>query len=296
MFAKTTLCAIVVAVAALRLRRDMSDMLTYALAVRHRFGLPKAIGFAIGMRLGFMDAFPGTNLDGFVSFDGGYEKTSPSDKLGIVFFPGALVNPIAYAPLLRLVLAKLRRKDVAIICASYPCLRNPVVFPPSKRAALLQRHKNIKTWVVAGHSMGAGSYGAAAFVSDLRSNRKKGDSSPNVNGLIMLAGTITGNEVNLHNERDLSVLAILASEDTIVPPEGSSEAGTPVRQGIDEKCPRSTTRTLVINGGNHAGFGHYGPQRFPFPDGERTITLDEQQEITATHIASFLDNACRKVD
>ena len=38
--------------------------------------------------------------------------------------------------------------------------------------------------------------------------------------------------------------------------------------------------TAVIQGGNHAGFGHYGVQRFPRADGQRGITREEQQEQT----------------
>lgn len=38
----------------------------------------------------------------------------------------------------------------------------------------------------------------------------------------------------------------------------------------------------MIEGGNHAGFGDYGPQQ---GDGEATISADEQQEIAADAVA-----------
>ena len=142
--------------------------------------------------------------------------------------------------------------------------------------------------------MGAGSYGAAGFVSWLREKKKKQKKDlPTVGGLAMLAGTIAGKAVtgkgvvDLSDADDLEVVAVLAREDTIVPPDGLSEAGTPVRDGINGRCP-PCTETFVIEGGNHAGFGHYGPQTFPFNDGDRTIPLEEQQEIAATKVAALV--------
>ena len=43
-----------------------------------------------------------------------------------------------------------------------------------------------------------------------------------------------------------------------------------------------------IKGGNHAGVAHYGPQLFPVIDGERTIPLEKQQELTASAAADFI--------
>ena len=33
----------------------------------------------------------------------------------------------------------------------------------------------------------------------------------------------------------------------------------------------------MIEGGNHCGFAHYGPQSWPAKDAPRDITLEEQQ-------------------
>ena len=54
-------------------------------------------------------------------------------------------------------------------------------------------------------------------------------------------------------------------------------------------CSTPDKISLVqIKGGNHAGFGHYGPQNFPYADGERQISLDEQQAFVVTHTVKFL--------
>jgi len=280
-------------VAFLVLYGDIIGMIQYALAVRKKFGFFKAILFAIVMRFGWMSAFPGTSLDGFVSFKGGYEfvpSIETKHSVGILFFPGATVDPIAYAPLLRQISTE-TNSAVTLVCAKYP-FRNPVVFSKQKGLELMKRHQSVKTWIIAGHSMGAGSYGAAGFVWWLK--KQQNDIDISVDGLVMMAGTITGDEVDLSKEKNLYVLAILASEDTIVPPEGNSETGQPVRKGIDEKCPKRNTQTLIIKGGNHAGFGDYGPQRFPYPDGERTISLREQQDITVKHVASLTNKISKR--
>jgi hypothetical protein len=41
----------------------------------------------------------------------------------------------------------------------------------------------------------------------------------------------------------------------------------------------------IIKGGNHAGFGNYGPQK---GDGKRTISREEQWRITANLINDFI--------
>ena len=51
---------------------------------------------------------------------------------------------------------------------------------------------------------------------------------------------------------------------------------------------RVSVKTIKIEGGNHAGFAHYGPQLYPRPDGELLIPLDEMQSIAAEETAQFL--------
>ena len=44
-------------------------------------------------------------------------------------------------------------------------------------------------------------------------------------------------------------------------------------------------------GGNHAGFGDYGIQAY---DGERTISLEDQQSQTARHLVAFLKSVRKR--
>ena len=109
-----------------------------------------------------------------------------------------------------------------------------------------------------------------------------------VRGLAMLGASpmAWGRDTDLSARRGLEVLNVMASEDEICSPK----KGAVLRYGgglVEEqfkKLPKSTRR-VVIKGGNHAGFGDYGIQAY---DGERTISLEDQQAQVARHLASFL--------
>lgn len=52
----------------------------------------------------------------------------------------------------------------------------------------------------------------------------------------------------------------------------------------------SVVTVAKVQGGNHAGVAYYGPQTFPIRDGQRDISLETQQDLTAVAIAEFLRN------
>jgi len=270
-------------IAILLSHRNFFDMIRYVLAVRSKLGMMKAVVFAVMLRLNFM---PSHSLQGVIDqneisfFKGGYEYCQNS-SIGVLFFPGALVDPIAYAPLLRLIS---HETNSHVVCLKLP-FRNPVTFPREEAFQLLMnRNSSIKSWIIAGHSMGSGIYGAAGLVAWAK---KKYGASCNIHGLVMLAGAMSGSDVNLSDDLNLESLVILGSEDTIVPPLGNSEIGTPVKASIKEKLPRQT-KLVILQGANHAGFGNYGPQKFPYKDGLRTISIDEQQKLSTQHIKEMI--------
>lgn len=301
---------------------QLIDMIRYAFAVRSRFGFSKALVIATKMRSNFMPLRI-ENVDALLpwkeemkAFRGGYEYVGSKvaqknnnnmmmmnePKVGILFFPGALVDPLAYAPFLYRLSqeAATVQNPLLVCCVKYP-FRNPVLFPYGIISKILKkRHANVRSWIFMGHSMGAGSFGAAGIVGWL-TNTTSATQQENlikqifeknkqtVNGLVMLAGTITGGSLDLSKGlKDFQVLVVLGSEDTITPPNGNSEAGRPVQEGIQRKLPKHSTKLVILRGANHAGFGHYGPQRFPFPDGERKVTLEKQQTLTIHHIRKLI--------
>ena len=110
-----------------------------------------------------------------------------------------------------------------------------------------------------------------------------------VRGLAMLGAvpiTNFGPLIDLSARRDLEVLSLLASEDEICSPKKGAvlRYGGGLVEDMFKMLPKNTRR-VVIKGGNHAGFGDYGIQAY---DGERTISLEDQQDQTTKHLVQFL--------
>ena len=189
-------------------------------------------------------------------------------------YTGAAVEAAAYAPLCR----RVAEEAKATVVLARPPLRFAITTPSFRK--LTARHPGIKTWAVGGHSHGGGTLGAM-LVAD--------EASPEeVRGLAMLGASpmAWGRDTDLSSRRDLLVLNVMASEDEICSPK----KGAVLRYGgglVEEqfkKLPKSTRR-VVIKGGNHAGFGDYGIQAY---DGERTISLEDQQSQVAKYLVAFL--------
>jgi len=222
------------------------------------------------------------------------DTTATAPTVGILFFPGGLIESIAYSPLLE---GLSNDTDTLVILARCPFRLAPL-WTLDMSLNVMKRYPSVQTWILGGHSLGAGTFGAAGMVVKLRSsgieNNGTSDStkqhSISVSGLFMLGGNIIGDEIDLSKEEEhLECLAILASEDMITAPKGkNAHDGVPVMDGIIGKCPKKSTTVAIIQGGNHAGFGHYGPQTYPVPDGERTISHEEQQNETIRHLASYI--------
>ena len=110
-----------------------------------------------------------------------------------------------------------------------------------------------------------------------------------VRGLAMLGAVPIinfGPIVDLSARRDLEVLNLLATEDDIASPKKGAvlKYGGGLVEDMFKMLPKSTRR-VVIKGGNHAGFGDYGIQAY---DGERTISLEDQQDQVTKHLVAFL--------
>jgi len=80
---------------------------------------------------------------------------------------------------------------------------------------------------------------------------------------------------------DLTVVSVYASED------GVAEVDSVL---ASEPLLPDDTRWVLIEGGNHAGFGWYGPQS---GDNPRTISLESQQEQVISATAELLAAACQ---
>jgi pimeloyl-ACP methyl ester carboxylesterase len=186
-----------------------------------------------------------------VQHEGGVWRFMPAGDAspttpGLLFFPGALVDPIAYAPLAR-----------AAAAAGYPAF---VVKLPRRGAfggaedpelwarvrAVLHEPRTPRRWVAAGHSRGG------VVASQLAHGRPEGFVA------LVLIGT--------SHPRDLDLSALPVPVTKIV----GTHDGLASRAEVEENAlllPPST-RWVWIDGGNHSQFGWYG-----FQPGDRRATI-----------------------
>ena len=191
--------------------------------------------------------------------------TRVSNTHGVAYIPGALVNHLAYAPLCREI-ARLSKLPVLLLKVT---LRFATLGKGSIASALKTHATTaqVTSWVLGGHSLGGQ---AASQLADL----------PSIMA-IFLHASYPGASL-----KKLPVLQVLAEHDGLMKvkalymPKGIEKA-----KGL--YMPAAAV-VHVIAGGNHAGFGFYGPQKFPCADGERTISLAEQQLQVARTTADWL--------
>lgn len=181
---------------------------------------------------------------------------------GIVFYPGGLVEREAYVELL----APLAADGIPVALLRVPA--DLAVLAPNRARLVLdgERGGAAESWSIAGHSLGGAM--AARFVA-----RRSGEYE-SVRGLIMLAAYPARSDTLA--DSDVPVLSIWASEDGLATPEDLADTR--------DLLPPDA-RVEVIAGGNHAGFGTYGPQD---GDGNPLITRAEQHRRTRELIREFL--------
>lgn len=184
------------------------------------------------------------------------------DKTPLLFFPGAMVAPAAYAPLAR---ALALRGHVVVIAA----LPMRGAFGGGEDTAFLHRTHDMATrhgprWVVAGHSKGGKI--AALYARTF----------PDSVAALALVGTSHPRDISLA-DASYPVVQLLADRD----PLASLERADRNRHNL----PVSTSR-IVVPGGNHSQFGDYG-----FQPGDRTarITRTAQRTVVVETLAQALD-------
>ena len=190
--------------------------------------------------------------DNYILFD----PEAPS-KGTIFFFPGALVDPIAYAPLC----SELATHNYKTIIVKMPFRMAMLGYNQIKKDKLLKNNSN---YTLIGHSQGGKM--AAQFVNE---------NPQTINNLILL-GTTHPRDFDLSN-KSINVLKIYGEKDGV--------ASKDKIIANKSKLPNYTTYH-EIKGGNHSQFGYYGYQ---FGDDEAEISRQKQQQETVTTILEFLN-------
>lgn len=165
--------------------------------------------------------------------------------IAVIFYPGAKVEAEAYLPLLD----RIRQTGVTCFLVDMPF--HMAIFDPNAAEDVMANHPEIAHWYIMGHSMGGAM--ASQFAAD---------HPEQIKGLILLGAYPYG---EYPVEKTLTIYGSL-------------------NESVAEKIDY-TENVVVIQGGNHAQFGNYGPQR---GDAPAEISAEEQQKQAAAAIADFL--------
>lgn len=169
---------------------------------------------------------------------------------GLILYPGGRVNHRSYAPAARAI--AVRGYLVALV-------RMPLslaVLDVDRADAVIAARPGVRNWVVGGHS-----HGGSMAASYARRH------AASVRGLVLWTSYPSdGDDLSATGLRGLSTWS---SNDLVLD-----------RAGLDaaRPCLPPATTVAVIEGGNHAQFGDYGPQP---GDGEGAISGAEQQARAA---------------
>jgi len=170
---------------------------------------------------------------------------------GLLYFPGALVNPEAYAPFAR----RVAEAGYPAIIVLIPLRNSPLA---DESAALQQALRLMESspseWIVGGHSRGG--YLAARF-AQLHADKIKG---------LLLVGTSHPHGFDL-SRLTIPVTRVFGSRDGLASEDEVKQfAGNLPAHASFER----------VEGGNHAQFGYYG-----FQFGDRTATISREQQHDA---------------
>jgi pimeloyl-ACP methyl ester carboxylesterase len=193
-----------------------------------------------------------------------FRPSSPSSSVGLIFFPGALVDPVAYAP----ITAAVARAGHAVSLIEVP-MRGAFGGAESPEVAIrmraaMRQSPDVRRWVLAGHSRGG------RIASDLMRAP-----DPALAGLILI-GTSHPRDYSLAH-LTVPVIQVYGTRDTV--------ADADKVQRALRNLP-SSTRSVRIDGGNHSQFGDYGFQPGDWP---ATITRKTQQTLALRAILDFLE-------
>jgi len=184
-----------------------------------------------------------------------FQPNQQMPTTGFIFYPGARVDPRAYAPQAHAIAAQ------GYLVVIVPMPLNLAVFGSGRASSVIQAYPNIENWVIGGHSLGGSMAALYAY-----------NHNDQIDGIVFWASyPASSNDLSGSTIKVTSIYATLdglATQDKI--------------DASRKLLPADTTWVQIV-GGNHAQFGWYGPQP---GDNPATISRVEQQ---AQAVQSTLD-------
>ncbi|MFO8114195.1 MAG: alpha/beta hydrolase [Halorubrum sp.] len=163
-----------------------------------------------------------------------------AETRGLIYYPGARVNPESYVPTAA---AAVAGRDVAVVIVDVPL--NLAVLGPDRADHARAAFPEVDSWYVGGHSLG----GAMAC-------RYAAAHADELDGLVLHASYCDSDV----SESGLRVLSVLGAADGVIDADRERES----RSNLP-----GDAHVVELDGVNHAGFGAYGPQR-----GDESVSTD----------------------
>lgn len=194
-----------------------------------------------------------------------FRPEGSATSAGLIFLPGGMVEPEAYAPLLR---------DLARAGYNAHLLYLPmrVAFTDSQITDVFDRIDKLLSqdpqtrWVLAGHSRGG--MLASRYVNARR---------PSLAGLVLI-GTTHPRDFSLA-ETAIPITKVYGTRDEVASYASMRE---------NQHLVPANTAWIGIEGGNHVQFGYY---RHQLGDGSATISREEQQRQLVAALTAVLSSA-----
>ncbi|MCX5895990.1 MAG: alpha/beta fold hydrolase [Proteobacteria bacterium] len=199
-----------------------------------------------------------------------FEPKYINPTIGFIIYPGALVDPRAYAPAAHAIAQK------GYLTVIVKMVEDLAVMSYTRADQVISDYPGIKKWIIGGHSLGGAM--ACAYAKEF---------TDTFSGVVLWASYPS--ETFRLDDKPLKVVSIYGTKDGAVDEIIASKEDLP-----------PDTQFVAIEGGNHTQFGWYwdGQNENFFQPGDNPadISREEQQEQIITATADFLkqfkDSAC----
>jgi len=183
-------------------------------------------------------------------------------SIGIIYYPGGRVEAQSFAMSARY----FAKAGYFVLLEKMPC--GLAMMDIHRALKIKQKYENIKTWVLAGFSLGGVS---AIYHIQRHLNEYDG---------LVLYGSYPSEKMDI-SKAGVKVLQLI----------GELDGFSPIEKAEDRRnhLPKNT-ETYIIKGGNHVQFAEYNNGEAYGKDNTAAITRDKQQEIIRKKTIEFIQS------